>query len=449
MGLKDWDISRDGPYFGFKIPGTENKYFYVWMDAPIGYMASFLKLCERENIDFDSFWKKDSQKQLVHFIGKDIVYFHTLFWPAMLHGAGFRSPTAVYAHGFLTVNGQKMSKSRGTFILAGTYLNHLNPEYLRYYFSAKLNDGVDDLDLNFDDFVQRVNADLVGKFVNIASRCAGFINKNFDNTLSAKLTNPDLYDRFVKAGEAILKAYEGREYSRAIRDIMALADEANRYIDEQKPWVLIKSDETKASVQAICTLGINLFRVLMTYLKPVLPQTAEKAERFLNEGPLSWASIQKPLLNTQVSTFEPLMQRVLPESIEKMIEESKESTTPQKPVSAPQGEAIAPNIQYDDFAKIDLRVAKIANAESVEGADKLIKLTLDLGTEQRQVFAGIKAAYQPETLIGKLTVMVANLEPRKMRFGMSEGMVLAAGPGGKDLWILEPHEGAEPGMRVK
>lgn len=452
-GLKEWDISRDGPYFGFNIPGTENKYFYVWLDAPIGYMASFKNFCDRNNVDFDSFWGKDSTHELIHFIGKDIVYFHALFWPAMLAGSGFRTPTSVFAHGFLTINGQKMSKSRGTFITAKSFAKHLDPEHLRYYFSAKLNDGIDDLDLNLEDFVQRVNSDLVGKFVNIASRCAGFLKNNFGNVTSPTLMDTKLYDRFVHEGETILEALENRQYSRAIRDIMALADEANRFIDEHKPWKLIKDPEQHNMVQDVCSQGINCFRVLMTYLKPVLPKTAKKAEQFLNAGALDWHAIQHPLLEHPLETFVPLIQRVDLRSIEAMIEESKDTTAAptqeEKPKALPGGEAIFDTIEYNDFAKVDLRIAKIVKAEHVEGADKLLKLTLDLGTETRQVFAGIKSAYEPESLEGKLTVMVANLAPRKMRFGLSEGMVLAAGPGGKDLWIMEPHEGAEPGMRVK
>lgn len=453
VGLNDWDISRDGPYFGFKIPDTENKYFYVWLDAPIGYLASFKQYCERERVDFDSYWNKDSQKEVIHFIGKDIVYFHALFWPATLHGADYRTPTAVFAHGFLTVNGKKMSKSRGTFIQAQTYANHLDPEYLRYYLAAKLNDGIDDLDLNFEDFTQRVNADLVGKFVNIASRCAGFLRKNYNNQLSETLIDEPLYASFVAGGSSILQAYESRQYSRAIREIMKLADDANRFIDENKPWMMIKDPDLKDKVQDVCTQGVNLFRVLMTYLKPVLPTTALKSEAFLNAGELTWASVQTPLLGHTINDFSPLKQRVDPKHIETMIEESTETMKEEAQAAPTTGpladDPISETITYDEFAKIDLRVAKIANAEHVEGADKLIKLTLDLGGESRQVFAGIKSAYNPDDLIGKLTVMVANLAPRKMRFGLSEGMVLAAGPGGSDLYTLSPDEGAQPGMRVK
>ncbi len=446
-GLKSWDISRDGPYFGFNIPGTEDKYFYVWLDAPIGYMASFKKWCETSGVDFDSYWAKDSDKELIHFIGKDIVYFHTLFWPAMLHGANMRTPDRVYAHGFLTVDGMKMSKSRGTFIQARTYLAHLNPEYLRYYFSAKLSDGVDDLDLNMDDFAQRVNSDLVGKFVNIASRCAPFLKKNFENKTSDALLDSDMYQHFLAQGRTILDAFEARQFSKAIRDIMALADEANRFIDANKPWVLIKDPEQHAMVQNVCSQAINLFRVLMCYLKPVLPTMAENAEAFLNAGELDWAAVQTPLVGHTLNPFSPLLQRLDAKACQTMIEDSKEEEKPQ-PTGPLADDPVSETIQYDDFAKIDLRVAKIVHAEHVEGADKLLKISLDIG-EPRQVFAGIKSAYQPEDLIGKMTVMVANLAPRKMRFGLSEGMVLAAGPGGKDLFILEPHEGAQPGMRVK
>ncbi|MFB4203813.1 Methionine--tRNA ligase [wastewater metagenome] len=452
-GLRAWDISRDEPYFGFEIPDAPGKYFYVWLDAPIGYMASFQNLCERRGLDFDSFWKADSEAELYHFIGKDILYFHALFWPAMLHGAGFRKPTMVTAHGFLTVDGQKMSKSRGTFIMADTYLRHLNPEYLRYYFAAKLGGSVHDLDLNLDDFAQRVNADLVGKLVNIASRCAGFITKRFDGRLADTLDAPELFRKFTQAGEQIAELYERREFSRAVREIMALADEANQYIDEQKPWVIAKSGEDEARLQAICTQGINLFRVLTIYLKAVLPKMAADAEAFLALEPQRWADARQPLLGHTINRFKPLMTRVDPDRIQAMIDESRESLAPRgqtkpAPAQAP-GEPIAEQIDFDTFSGVDLRVAEIVNAEHVDGADKLLRLTLDLGGEQRTVFAGIKGAYRPETLIGRLTVMVANLKPRKMRFGVSEGMVLAAGPGGEELWLLSPDSGARAGMRVK
>mgnify|MGYP001212007110 CR=1 FL=1 len=452
-GLRDWDISRDAPYFGFEIPGVEGKYFYVWLDAPVGYMASFKNLCARAGLDFDSFWQQDSDAELYHFIGKDIIRFHCLFWPAMLHGAGFRMPTRINVHGFLTVNGQKMSKSRGTFIMARTYLEHLQPEYLRYYLAAKLSGGVHDLDLNLEDFIQRVNSDLVGKLVNIASRCAGFINKRFDGRLADHLADPALFREFTADAESIAGLYEAREYSRAVREIMTLADRANQYIDEKKPWIIAKEEGREADLQAICTMGLNLFRVLQLYLKPVLPAMSQAAEDFLQLPPQQWSDIQQPLLDHQVAPFKPLMQRIDPARVEAMVEASKATLAPAAAAPAPQGalaeNPIAPQIEFDDFAKIDLRIARIVKAESVEGADKLLQLTLDLGGETRNVFAGIKSAYEPAQLEGKLTVMVANLKPRKMRFGVSEGMVLAAGPGGKDLWILEPHEGAEPGMRVK
>lgn len=467
-GLSDWDVSRDAPYWGFKIPDTDDKYFYVWLDAPIGYLASFRNLCDRTGLDFDTFWKADSSAEVHHFIGKDIAYFHTLFWPALLHGAGFRTPTAVNCHGFLTVNGAKMSKSRGTFIQAESYIKHLNPEWLRYYYASKLSNGVDDIDLNLEDFVARVNSDLVGKVVNIASRCAGFINKRFANKLSDALPNNDLYQEFSDASERIAELYENRRYNQAMREIMALADKANQYVDEQKPWVLAKDPEKQAEVQDVCTQGINMFRAIVSYLKPVLPQLAADAESFLNAGELSWTSVAQPLLGQDIATFKALMTRVEPAMVAAMIEDNASTplhaSTPlskqaedERSLSGVEGnltgpladDPVSPTIEYDDFAKIDLRVAKIIKAEHVKGADKLVQLTLDLGGETRNVFAGIKSAYDPADLEGRLTVMVANLAPRKMRFGVSEGMVLAAGPGGSDLFILTPDSGAAPGMRVK
>ncbi|HHQ4446233.1 TPA: methionine--tRNA ligase [Aeromonas hydrophila] len=451
-GLQQWDITRDAPYFGFEIPGAPGKYFYVWLDAPIGYMASFKNLCnKRGDIDFDSYWKADSEAELYHFIGKDIAYFHCLFWPSMLEGAGFRKPTKVNVHGYVTVNGAKMSKSKGTFIKASTYLNHLDPECLRYYYAAKLNSRIDDLDLNLDDFVARVNADVVNKLVNLASRNAGFIAKRFDGKLAATCAEPALYAEFANARTAIAEAYESREFSRAIREIMALADKANRYVDDKAPWVIAKQEGADAELQAVCSVGINLFRVLMAYLKPVMPLLAERAEAFLGET-LSWDGVAQPLTNHQLAPFKALFSRIEPAKIEAMIDASKEDLAKEQAPKASGplvDDPISETISYDDFAKIDLRVALIKKAEAVPEADKLLKLQLDIGGETRQVFAGIKSAYNPEDLEGKLTVMVANLAPRKMRFGMSEGMVLAAGPGGKDLWILEPQEGAQPGMRVK
>lgn len=451
QGLQQWDISRDAPYFGFEIPGAPNKFFYVWVDAPVGYMASFKNFCDSNNLDFDSFWNKDSDAELYHFIGKDITYFHCLFWPAMLEAAELRKPTGVNVHGFVTVNGAKMSKSKGTFIKARTYLDYFEPEYLRYYFASKLGDGVTDIDLNFEDFVQKNNADLVGKVVNIASRCAGFISKKFDGKLAGTLPEMALLEEFQAASEAIAQSFESRQYNRAVRDIMALADKANQYIDAKAPWVTIKDPELQEQTHQVCSLGINLFRILMTWLKPVLPVLADKTEQFLNTE-LTWHGIQQPLLGHEINKFKALMQRIDAEKVEKMVEASKEdlqakvTLDPDSPLAK---DPIGETIEFNDFAKVDLRVARIAKAEHVEGADKLLRFELDLGGETRQVFAGIKSAYKPEELVGKMTVMVANLAPRKMRFGMSEGMVLAAGPGGKDLWIMEPHEGAQPGMKVK
>jgi len=459
-GLQEWDISRDAPYFGFEIPGQAGKYFYVWLDAPIGYMASFKNLCDkRDDLNFDDYWKAGSDTELYHFIGKDIVNFHALFWPAMLKCANYRTPSAVHAHGFVTVNGKKMSKSRGTFIKARTYLEHLNPEYLRYYFAAKLTNNVEDLDLNLEDFAQRVNSDLVGKVVNIASRCAGFITKRFDGTLSAECEELELLANFTSAGDEIAALYESREFGKAVRKIMELADLANQYIDDKAPWVIAKEEGKEAQLQQICSNGINMFRQLLTYLAPILPNMTIMAEGFLNVK-LDWASRTDLLLDHSINKFKPMMTRVDLKEIDKMLEASKEAAASEmqlgkkaetEKTNKPDQVAIEPiaaEIEFDDFAKVDLRVALIKNAEHVEGAKKLLKLTLDLGGEQKQVFSGIKSAYQPENLVGKLTVMVANLKPRKMKFGMSEGMVLAAGPGGKDIWLLEPHSGAQPGMRI-
>lgn len=449
-GLQEWDISRDAPYFGFEIPNAPGKYFYVWLDAPIGYMASFKNLCEREGIDFDAFWNADSKAELYHFIGKDIVNFHALFWPAMLSSANYRTPSAVCVHGFLTVNGKKMSKSRGTFINAKSYLENLNPEYLRYYFAAKLSSGVEDLDLNLDDFIQKVNSDLVGKVVNIASRCAKFITKE-DGVLSADIADAALWQKAVSAASSIAEAYEKREFGRAIREIMAIADSANEYIAAKEPWKMAKEEGREAEVKSVCSLGINLFRALMIYLKPVLPAMAAEAEAFLNDQ-LVWADEIEPLSSHQINKFKPLMQRVEKEKVDAMIESSKEALAAleaetQKPTGPLADEPLAAEIGFDDFIKVDLRVAKIVKAEAVKGADKLLQLTLDIGGETRNVFSGIKSAYNPEDLEGRLTVMVANLAPRKMRFGVSEGMVLAAGD--KDgIYLLEPDSGAQPGMRV-
>lgn len=446
-GLQEWDISRDAPYFGFEIPNAPGKYFYVWLDAPIGYMASFKNLCETKNLDFDYFWNKDSTAELYHFIGKDIVNFHALFWPAMLKSADFRTPTKVCVHGFVTVNGTKMSKSRGTFINARTYLDHLNPEYLRYYYASKLTNTVEDIDLNLEDFIQKVNSDLVGKVVNIASRCSKFIT-NESGVLSSRIENDALWDQVTGVADSIANYYENREFGKAIREIMAQADSVNEYIAEQEPWKRNKDQDQKQRVQDICSLGINLFRIILIYLKPVLPAMAESGEFFLNDK-LSWESIKQPLLSHKINQFKPLMQRVDKDKVEAMVSASKEETNPEKkaangPLSI---NPIANEISFNDFMKVDLRVARIINAEIVEGADKLLKLTLDLGGEKRQVFSGIKASYDPEKLIGQLTVTVANLAPRKMRFGISEGMVLAAADE-KGIYLLEPDSGARPGQRI-
>ncbi|WP_284892090.1 methionine--tRNA ligase [Cobetia amphilecti] len=459
-GLAEWDISRDAPYFGFEIPDAPGKYFYVWLDAPIGYLASFQNLCEKQGIDFDSYWKADSDAEVYHFIGKDIVYFHALFWPAMLEGAGMRTPTGVNCHGFVTVNGAKMSKSRGTFIKADTYAQFLNPEYLRYYFAAKLTSGVDDLDLNLDDFTARVNSDLVGKVVNIASRCAGFVKKFGDGKLSATCAEPELVERFIAAGEGIAADFEAREFARAMRKVMELADEANTYIADKAPWAMAKEDGREQEVLDVCSVGINLFRQLMVYLAPVIPELTDKARDFLNLESLDWASRESVLTDHAINKFKPLLTRVEPERIDKMLEASREvlveeqkikdGTAKAEAAAAPSpldADPIADEIDFDTFMKTDLRVAKIVKAEHVEKAAKLLKLTLDIGGETRTVFSGIKSAYAPEALEGRLTVMVANLAPRKMRFGVSEGMVLAAGDD-EGIYLLEPHNGAKPGQRV-
>lgn len=455
-GLQQWDISRDAPYFGFEIPDAPGKYFYVWLDAPIGYMASFKNLCDKQGLSFDEFWSEDSTTELYHFIGKDIIYFHALFWPAMLSGANFRLPTAIFAHGFLTVNGEKMSKSRGTFITARTYLNHLNPEYLRYYFAAKLNAGVDDIDLNFDDFSQRVNSDLVGKVVNIGSRCSGFINKRFNNKLSSSCSEPALFQEFINANTQIAEFYDTREYGKAMREIMALADKANQYIDEKKPWLIAKEDNKNSELHDICSVGINLFRLLMAYLKPVTPSLATEAEKFLAIETQVWPNRATPLIDHTINTFIPLMIRVEADKISAIIDDSKDNLEKTIDISIkgsqmkePTFEPIANTIEFNDFAKLDLRIAKIIKANHVKDSDKLLQLTVDIGDETRNIFAGIKSAYSPEDLEGKLTLVVANLAPRKMRFGTSEGMVLAAGPGDKNIWILSPDQGAVAGMRVK
>ena len=448
-GLQEWDISRDAPYFGFEIPNAPNKFFYVWLDAPIGYMASFKNLCEQKNLDFDQFWRADSSAELYHFIGKDIVNFHALFWPAMLTSANFRTPTKVCVHGFVTVNGKKMSKSRGTFINARCYLDHLNPDYLRYYYTSKLTASVEDIDLNLEDFIQKVNSDLVGKVVNIASRCAKFITKGNDGVLSSNIADTALWQQVSDAGEIIAEHYENREYSKAIREIMAQADAANEYIAAKEPWKLNKDPNQQQQVQDICSLGINLFRLLLTYLKPVIPAMAADGEVFLNDQ-LTWDSIRQPLTGHTINNFKPLLQRVDKDKVDAMVEASKqevEQTTTIALDGPLADEPIADEINFDDFIKVDLRVARIVKVEAVEGADKLLALTLDLGGETRNVFSGIKSSYNAADLEGRLTVVVANLAPRKMRFGISEGMVLAAGDD-DGIYLLSPDSGAEPGQRI-
>ncbi len=478
--LSDWDISRDAPYFGFEIPDAPGKYFYVWLDAPVGYMGSFMKLCGERGIDFDEFWKKGSTAELYHFIGKDILYFHALFWPAMLEHAGFRTPTKLFAHGFLTVNGEKMSKSRGTFITARSYVDHVrNTEYLRYYYASKLNGTMEDIDLNLEDFVAKVNSDLIGKYVNIASRCAGFITKRFDGMLCAEipstieqiiedgrlrlprlkydLQNPrrtGLLEEFATWAQTISEFYEDRKYSAAISNIMRLADRANVYVNDWAPWEMAKDPAKEKDLHWVCSYSLNLFRMLTIYLKPVLPKLAGEAERFLNIPPLVWADAKTLLGAHRINEYTHLMARLDPKNVEAMVEANRESLKPVEHSPARHAESqvhhqpIFDTISIEDFSKIDLRIAKIVNAEHVEGAEKLLKLTLDIGTGTRTVFAGIKSAYAPEELVGRHTVMVANLAPRKMKFGVSEGMVLAAGDG-KDLFILSPDEGAAAGMKVK
>ena len=448
-GLQEWDISRDAPYFGFEIPDAPGKYFYVWLDAPIGYMASFKNLCDRDGLDFDHFWKKDSPTELYHFIGKDIVNFHALFWPAMLKSAEYRTPTKICVHGFVTVNGKKMSKSRGTFINARCYLDYLHPEYLRYYYASKLSGTIEDIDLNLEDFTQKVNSDLVGKVVNIASRCAKFITNGNDGVLSSAIDNPELWAQVSGAADTIANHYENRDYGKAIREIMAQADAANEYIALKEPWKLNKDESQQQSVQDICSLGINLFRMLLTYLKPVLPAMAEAGESFLNDT-LTWDSVKHPLVEHKINQFKPLMQRIEKERVDAMVEASKQDLANEIPKlisGALADEPLADEISFDDFIKVDLRVARIVSASNVEGADKLLQLNLDIGGEMRQVFSGIKSSYDPADLAGRLTVMVANLAPRKMRFGMSQGMVLAAADK-QGIYLLEPDSGAQPGQRV-
>ncbi len=459
-GLRDWDISRDAPYFGFEIPDAPGKYLYVWLDAPVGYMASCKHYCDASGRDFDAYWNTDSDAELYHFIGKDILYFHALFWPATLHAAGYRTPDRLCVHGFLTVNGQKMSKSRGTFIAAAHFARYLDAEYLRYYYAAKLNGSMEDIDLNLEDFVARVNSNLVGKYVNIASRAAGFLSKRFAGHLCRGLSDIDreVIAALQDASETIAEHFEQRQYSEAVRLIMALADRANEYINEYKPWELAKDPDQNERVQQVCSTSIELFRILTVYLKPILPALAQKVETFLDIAPLTWTDAKVLLGDHTIGKYEHLAKRIDLKQVEKMVDdnlseqEQAAATSPARHGEAQQHTVapIADTIGIEEFAKVDLRIARILKAESVEGADKLLRLELDIGDgEPRTVFAGIKQAYAPEDLPGRLTVMVANLAPRKMRFGVSEGMVLAAGPGGEDLWILNPDDGAQPGMRVK
>lgn len=462
-GLAQWDISRDSPYFGFQIPGTKDKYFYVWVDAPIGYMASFRNLAARvDHLDFDAYWDAAKAQtegtEVHHFIGKDIIYFHALFWPAMLKCAGFRVPTRIHTHGFLTINQNKMSKSRGITLDLNNYLKYFDPEYLRYYFSARLSPGINDIDMDLRDLTQKVNSDLVGKLINIASRCAPFITQKSDGKLADSLPEPEDFKAALDTGEEIAHCFEHDDFAQGVRKIMALADRTNEYIQAHAPWTLARegTPEADRKVQAICTQGLNLFRILMLYIKPITPMMVARAEDFLQIAPLKWADLKTPLLGHKIKTFKPLMQRIDTKVMDKFIDQSQpqmEDATAPETVSEEADTRDTNMISYDHFAKMDLRVARIIRAEEVENADKLLKLTLDLGGETRQVFAGIKGFYKPEELHNRLTVMVANLQPRKMRFGVSEGMVLAADSAGQDggtgLFLLSPDAGAKPGMIVK
>ncbi|HZV62681.1 MAG TPA: methionine--tRNA ligase [Methylophilaceae bacterium] len=449
-GLNDWDISRDAPYFGFEIPDAPGKYFYVWLDAPIGYMASFKNLCAREGLDFDAYWKKDSTTELYHFIGKDILYFHALFWPATLEYSGYRKPTKIFAHGFLTVNGEKMSKSRGTFITARSYLEHVrNPEYLRYYYAAKLNGSLEDIDLNLDDFVARVNSDLVGKYINIASRCAGFISKFFDGKLLPSRMQP-LIQGAVTQGVLVAESYDSRNYAKALRDIMEMADRVNAEIANAAPWVLAKDETKREALHDICSKALHAVYTLTILLQPVLPAIARKIARdfFGMERDFVWSDLAQ--LPHSIQPYQHLITRLESKDIEAMTEANKQTLQPTQATAAAPAAEDNNYISIDDFSKVDLRIARIVDAQHVEGAEKLLQLTLDIGEEKtRNVFAGIKSAYDPDTLKGRLTVMVANLAPRKMKFGLSEGMVLAASDESGGPYILSPDSGAKPGMRVK
>ncbi len=447
-GLKDWDISRDAPYFGFRIPGERDKYFYVWFDAPIGYMASFLNLCRRLGLEFDEFWGKTSAHELYHFIGKDIPYFHALFWPAMLSGANYRKPSGLFVHGHVTVDGQKISKRRGNSVTAAQFAKKIDPDYLRYYYAAKLGSTTDDLDLNLADFVAKVNSDLVGKLVNIASRCAGFIHKLGSGRLASRLPEPALYAEFAAAADDLAADFEQREFARAVRKIMALADRANQYIDEKKPWILAKNAEAAPEVVAVCTLGLNLFRALIVYLKPIMPALAARAETLFAAGELTWQDVSAPLLGTQIAKFEALLTRIEMATVESLTKpvdsETPAVTAPPTPPSAKSNGEIA----LAEFEKTELRVARVIEASYVDGADKLLKLKLDVGGEERTVFSGIRSSYEPAALTNRLVVLVANLAPRKMRFGVSQGMVLAASGEEPGIFLLSPDSGAKPGMKV-
>ncbi len=446
VGLKPWDMSRDAPYFGFQIPGATGKYLYVWFDAPIGYMASFKNWCDRTGTEFDDFWAVDSDAEVHHFIGKDVINFHGLFWPATLSGSNFRTPTQLHTHGFLTINGEKMSKSRGTFIKVATYTKHLDPDYIRYYFASRLTATIDDIDFNFEDFVQRVNSDLIGKFVNIASRCAVFVNQISGGVLSNELRDEDLWKEFVDSKDQLARFYEIGDLNRAIRDITSLADRVNRYLTDLAPWQLAKIDGQKDEVLAVCSMGINLFKILATYLKPVVPFLVERAEIFLNSGDLTWSNLNSPLLNHKINKYEHLLHRIQMKSIQSILDETKALYA--DAAEDPPAQDLQ-HIELKDFTKVNLRVAKITGAEAVEGADQLLRLTLDVGDHQRTVLSGIRAAYDPSELIGRFTIVVANLKPRTMHFGTSEGMVLAAGPGGKDVFLISPDQGVQPGMVVR
>ncbi|MBN1362549.1 MAG: methionine--tRNA ligase [Sedimentisphaerales bacterium] len=448
-GLRDWDISRDGPYFGFKIPGEDNKYFYVWLDAPIGYLASAKNYCERHGLDFDRLWNSPDN-ELYHFIGKDIMYFHALFFPAMLMGSGFKTANKLFVHGFLTINGEKMSKSRGTFIKASTFARHLDPEFLRYYYAGKLTDTVEDIDLGIEDFINRTNADLVGKYANLASRSGPMLTKKLDGRLGhLDAEGRQLVEKLAAAKGQIIRDYEGLNYAAVVRTISALADEANRYVERKEPWTTIKTDAE--TTRATLTAVLNAVKVLAIYLKPILPAFAGKVERFLNVGALGFADVEQTLEDHEISSFERLFERIDEEQVKTMIEESKETQAAKPAAAEPAAKAAAsfkPEVTIDDFAKLDLRIAKVVSAEPVEGADKLLRFVVDVGGGQRTVMAGIAKAYQPEQLVGRLVVFFANLKPRQMKFGLSEGMILACGPGGKDVFLLSPDSGAQAGQPV-